>query len=231
MKRFVLVLFSFAALSAVAAFSGCEGGGNTFSGYDGARSYSVGNGTAGGISSIEIEWVAGSVAVRVSQSATQISFSETSVSQGDSLKLHYRVSGGKLDLKFAASEAKYPAGFSKDLTVTLPASVQLSVLEIETASGSVAVDGVRAREIDVDAEDSSVSVSGCTFSKSEVSTEGGDVTYTLADEGFRCEFDSRRGSVFDEFGAEQSGKIYTYGNGGIEIKVETVSGQLWLKRK
>lgn len=233
MKRhliFPTLCLGAAALSPV-LFGGCSGGGgNKFENYD-AKNFAVGGGSAAGISQVEIEWAEGNVLVQSSSSASMITFSEQNSNSSNSLKLRYSVGGGKLELKFAAPGASYPAGWSKDLTVTIPASMQLSRLDIETIGGEVNVRSIGATDIKVEAVSAAVTVDGCTFSESEVQTESGNVTYLLGDRGFRCEFTSASGSIYDSFGTSSSGNVYTYGEGGISMEVTTKSGGLWLKRK
>ena len=186
--------------------------------------------TASAVSKIDIEWLSGDIVVKVSESATSVTFTEMAGTSKSSLLLHSRVNAGELDIKFAASGASVPSDFSKSLTVTLPASLQLSELDVETVKGKITVEGVRAGEINVEGIAENITLRGCTFGEADVKTVSGDVELYLGDDGFRCEFESSGGSIFDSFNASMNGNVYTYDGGGRDISVETTSGNLWLKR-
>lgn len=222
-----------ASLFALPALGGCETGfglndSGTYAPYDGAESYAAGDGRATA-SSLEIDWQSGNVTVRASETATEISYVETSAESDPDLLLRARVDEGQLELKFAAPRAKLPAGFSKDLEVTVPARL-LEEVEIENVSGSVRILGVNAVSVAAEGVSSDIYVSGCTFGEGEFESVSGDVTLVLGEVGFRCRYLTVSGRVADGYSAAQNGSVYTYGDGRVELEVTTVSGDLALRR-
>lgn len=235
MKAAKCAVFALAAVSlfALPALGGCETGfglndSGTYAPYDGAEGYAAGDGRATA-SSLEIDWQSGNVTVRASETATEISYAETTAESDPDLLLRARVEEGQLELKFAAPRAKLPGGFSKDLEVIVPARL-LEEVEIESVSGSVRILGVNAVSVAVEGVSSDIYVSGCTFGEGDFESVSGDVTLVLGEVGFRCRFLTVSGRVADGYSAIQNGSVYAYGDGRVELEVTTVSGDLALRR-
>ncbi len=176
-KRACGVIFSVVFCFALASFSaGCFNLGGKYSSYN-SKAYSVGNGTAASneVSEIEVDWVSGNVVVDVSDSVSEITFSETySDADEEILRLHYCVQNQKLSLKFAESKAKLPPNFQKDLTITLPGAA-LDFLDIDIASGSVCVKNILAKEAEFDTASADVDLRNVTIGEVETDTASGKV--------------------------------------------------------
>ncbi len=202
----------YAGCAAVAALAlGLMAGCGGYDRYDDAALYSVGGSSVTGISSVDIEWLAGEVVVEVSPTAETVTFSEETDAADDALKLHYLDRAGELDIEYAAAGASIPDGFSKKLTVTVPAT--LSELDIRTTSASVTVNGAVGREMHIE-------------------TRAGSVDLVLGDiSGFILEYETRSGRLTDAYGAQlRERDTYLFGVGGVEIDVETSDGNLTLRR-
>lgn len=208
MNRKQIGIFCGICLTALSLFAlvGCNG----YEKYDDAALYSVGSSSVSAVSSVDIEWTAGSVNVVFSAEATEVIFEETDTAD-DSLKLHYLDRAGELDIEFAASKAKIPSGFSKDLIVILPLTIT---------------------ELDITADTASVNVTGAPTRELHAETRSGSVTLVLGEiEGFICEFETKSGNFDDAFGSQlRERNTYLFGRGGLEIDVETKSGNLSLKK-
>ena len=192
MKKAICLGAAVAAL-ALGLMAGCGG----YDRYDDAALYSVGGSSVTGISTVEIEWLAGEVVVEVSATAEAVSFSEETDAADDALKLHYLDRAGELDIEYAAAGASIPSGSSKKLTVTVPAG--LYELDIQTTSANVTVKGV-----------------DCVL---------GEIS------GFILEYETRSGKLIDAYGAQlRERDTYLFGVGGMELDVETGSGDLTLRK-
>ena len=210
MKRTFLLGCAAVAALAVGLMAGCGG----YDRYDNAALYSVGSASlpaSAVVAEVDIEWLAGEVIVEISPAATEISFTEETATADDALKLHYLDRAGELDSRFASSGADIPADFSKKLTVTVPAS--LAELDIQTTSANVTVKGVVGQDM-------------------KIETRSGNVACVLGEiAGFVLEFETRSGQLTDAYGAQLRGRdTYLFGAGGMEIDVETASGDLALRK-
>ena len=206
MKKAICLGAAVAAL-ALGLMAGCGG----YDRYDDAALYSVGGSSVTGISTVEIEWLAGEVVVEVSPTAGTVSFSEETDVADDALKLHYLDRAGELEIEYAAAGASIPSGSSKKLTVTVPAG--LYELDIQTTSANVTVKGVPGREV-------------------KIETREGNVDCVLGEiSGFILEYETRSGKLIDAYGAQlRERDTYLFGVGGMELDVETGSGDLTLRK-
>ena len=228
---------------------GCGGSnllGSRYKRYDDS-SYLSGSGTlTEKVSSVDIDWVGGNISVVVSETE-YVSFTEEIEFAEEGLSLCYRVKEGKLDIRFAKSNAKLPNNFKKQLTVVLPAEI-LKELDIDGVSGNISVEGVSTREISVESVSGYVSllsveadtlsaetVSGdvlideCSFKGAEIDTVSGDIVFLFRDSpDFRCEFETVSGEIHNFVGATKSGNAHVCGAGTARIETETVSGDLTL---
>ena len=127
------------------------GFGNSFL-YDHAGRYSVGDAVIKKpVETLEIDWLSGSVSV-VAGSGDSVTIREvTSGKTDDDMRVHWWLDGSTLRIKFCASGLKthFYHG-KKDLTVTVPESLVLSGISIDSASGDVNVLNAGADELSVD---------------------------------------------------------------------------------
>lgn len=156
MKKIISVL---ALLAVVCSFSGCGavlggwdlGFGNSFV-YDHAGKYSVGDGEIdANVKKLDIDWLSGSVSV-VTDSGDTVTIKEvTGGSVDDDMRVHWWLDGNTLRVKFCASglKTRFYHG-KKELTVTVPESLSLSEISIDSASAAVSVLGAKTDELSLD---------------------------------------------------------------------------------
>ena len=176
------------------------------------------------IKKIKIDWVAGSVNLRVG-SGSEIVFSESSYRNlTDKQKMRYTISdSGVLEIHFRADldnifnwfsvDANMPA---KTLTMEVPASLmaQLDKLEIETVSANIDLSGVYGTKIDLSTVSGEVHCADIATQDVELSTTSGGIVCenTTAD---ALEIDNVSGSIRAEGEFKQ-------------VKADTVSGEVRL---
>ncbi|MEN6596104.1 MAG: DUF4097 family beta strand repeat-containing protein [Clostridiaceae bacterium] len=160
---------------------------------------------AADINEIKIDWVAGSVEIRVGE-GDEITFYETANRElTDAQKMRYTLSeSGQLKIKYCAdmenvfdwfNSASYNMP-SKALVITVPASMlgSLDRLDIEVVSAEVTVDGVygtktaissvsggiqalnlTCKELDLDSTSGKVACENCTADKMDASSVSGSI--------------------------------------------------------
>ena len=101
--------------------------------------------------------------------------------------------------------------------------------EIATTSGDITVEGsVRELEFDSTSGDLLFLEEG-QLNRLEAETVSGDVTLFLPEEtGLTATFDTVSGTLDGDFDLERDGSRYTCGDGACSIRVDTVSGNVWL---
>lgn len=148
--------------------------------YDNSERYAVGSGSvsAQGIDTIEINWVSGRVDVVVTDGDT-IRFREPQgLSEADQLR--YLVDGNRLILQFCAPRWSFRFSLhNKALTLEIPKSLadSMNTLELNLVSARVQVNGITARECELETVSGASQFSGCAFDHMEVDDVSGDFTY------------------------------------------------------
>ena len=139
------LLISILCIGLAGGFEGFSIGIGTSYSYKDADRYDIGNGQTDGsaIHTIEVNWVSGKVQVE-SGDGSDIRWEETTKrTLKDSQRVHYLVENGVLKLQFRDSSWFHFGGSpAKELKVTVPADVNLKVLNISSVSGEIGVDGV-----------------------------------------------------------------------------------------
>lgn len=180
--------------------------------------------SAAGIRKIKIEWVAGSVDVRIG-SGSEIVFSEASSrSLTERQRMRYTVTdGGVLQIRFYDEldnifnwfnvDSNMPA---KTLTLELPASLigQLAEMEIETVSASIDLSGAYALKTDLSTVSGGILCADVAVDELELSSTSGAIV---------CENSTARELEMDTV----SGSIRAAGE-FVKADAETVSGSIKL---
>ena len=197
-----------------------------------------------GIREIEIEWIAGEVEIEC-YDGSEIVFSETSAEQlSERQTMRYLVKDGELEIR--CCESKTVQLPEKTLTVQIPASLIADELEADVVSASLTARGVQAREIKLESVSGNICVDGLTAEKLQIDTVSGiaeilrcDVARKLKIDtvsgnaamqlaasatGFTLKFDTVSGSVHCDVPVTTSRKSMVYGDGSLEIEMESVSG-------
>ncbi len=197
-----------------------------------------------GIREIEIEWIAGEVEIEC-YDGSEIVFSETSAEQlSERQTMRYLVKDGELEIR--CCESKTVQLPEKTLTVQIPASLIADELEADVVSASLTARGVQAREIKLESVSGNICADGLTAEKLQIDTVSGiaeilrcDVARKLKIDtvsgnaamqlaasatGFTLKFDTVSGSVHCDVPVTTSRKSMVYGDGSLEIEMESVSG-------
>ena len=166
MKRIIPALL----LCAVLLLSGCKTFGvMSFETYDGSGGYTAAVGTVKleGVTSINIDWVYGSVRIEESD-VSAVTFSEVSTADGktdalgqiqkdseltESLRMRYILSDGELTVKYCKSGLRVRYGavadLKKDLTVYVPSGTSLERVTVNSVSSDIYMYGIEADTADV----------------------------------------------------------------------------------
>ena len=114
------------------------------------------------ITSLDIDWLAGSVTIVPGEGDTLTIQEQSSKGDTDTRdQLRWRVADGKLTVKFCEPSRLLAFHISeKSLTVTVPAAwlEDMTSVKLDTASASVQVSGLRADRLDVDTASGAVTV-------------------------------------------------------------------------
>ena len=186
MKKLLTVLV-LAAL--VCSLSGCGigfggwdfGFGSSFV-YDHASKYTIGDGKVDGkVKNIDIDWLSGSVSV-VTGSGDSVVITEATTGKIDKdMRVHWWLDGTTLRIKFCASGLKmrFNCG-KKELTVSVPESISLSDISVDSASGDVNVLDVNAEALRVDTASGDILVdTACELKEIRTDTASGDQSISV----------------------------------------------------
>ena len=164
MKKIIALLILFALAGSL---SGCGRGlfgldlgfGNSFV-YDHAGKYTAGDGEIDGtVKKLDIDWQSGSVSV-VAGNGDSVLIREAAGGKIDKdMRVHWWLDGTTLRVKFCASGLK-PRIYhgKKDLTVTVPETLSLSAISVDSASAEVSVLGASMDELSVDTASGAIRV-------------------------------------------------------------------------
>lgn len=174
--------------------------------YMNAETYCVGDGTIDDlkISTIDIDWLAGSVELEVSSDIEKVSISESyKKTLKDDQKLRYKLSNGTLSVKYRnSSTTKVDVGLEKTLVVKIPASVEgltkivaksstasikvngnfknavcspLTEINLQSASGLITLGGFNATKLFAKSVNGNVIVKTCQISAVNIETTSGGI--------------------------------------------------------
>lgn len=177
--------------------------------YTAASDFSV-DASVQSIKKIEIDWVSGDVTVKIAD-GDKIDVTETGAHKDDDI-MRYRVSEGKLDIKWRA-KGRYDSDLKKSVTIEIPESLMGNIeFDADLVSADIKGEGLRFIELSVDNVSGDVSFSDCTADEISIESVSGDVNI--------------KGCTADELSVESvSGDI----NAGSSFKkgdFEVVSGSI-----
>lgn len=203
------------------------------------------------VSRLAIHWVAGSVRVEPSETATDIRF--RLIGEDDAkFPMVWSQSGNTLVLSYAKS-TKMPISVNvlrKDLVVTVPAGWSAQEIRIDNVSGDMTLTDIDVTDLTVDNVSGELDFSGFCRS-AEVSTVSGDCTLTLTsapnsidldsvsgqlvvvlpgNTGFTAELDSLSGKMYSDFSTTYQDDTMYYLDGACKITMDSVSGNLRIRQ-
>ncbi|MCI8351323.1 MAG: DUF4097 domain-containing protein [Oscillospiraceae bacterium] len=189
------------------------------------------------VSEIVVDWVSGNVVVH-SYAGSEVKWEERAAKTlSDRQKLRYEVKGGRLTIQAYPDWSWNIFGFAgnqprKDLELWVPASVELDELLVNSASAKIDVEGVAARDVeintasgDITAQDvkatqmtmgsasGKLELAGCTVEELSLNSVSGSVTAQGA---------------FEEVNVENvSGSVQVHSEAMLkDLNVDTVSGSI-----
>lgn len=207
---------------------------------------------AASINRISVEWGSGNINVAY-YDGTEIQYDD-GLDANDECALVSRIENGELKIYFQRTGTA-SIKEQKDLQINIPNGMTLNEFDIECRSGNITVNGITASalelhnasgdinatgaftSIDVETNSGNAQVTNTSeiINKIDANTTSGNITITVPQNlsGFYMEYETRSGSISNDFGAQTSGSSRngraTYGNSSTQIEVETVSGNFSLK--
>ncbi len=210
---------------------------------DGNYTTGAGSVDAKDVSSLEIDWVAGSVTIQTG-AVEEITFSDTGADK-EQYEMGYYVKNGTLHISYNAGGVNIGFGSypSKDLTVTVPEDWNCRDLELDGASLNIDITGLSVGELNIDGASNELAFTGsldsldcdgasnkltviCTNSPKEIDLDGASVTLNLTlpeDCGYRAEVEGLSCTFQSDYDHEHRNGEYWYGDESCEINADGVS--------
>lgn len=188
------------------------------------------------VQNIEIEWVAGSIAIHPSDSLSNITVEEFSPA-GSNYNMVVKQSGQTLKIKFCEESIKLSSfgsnmDVSKDLVIRVPKNWNCNNLEIDAAATDVTIQDLTIRELDFDGASGNLILDHCNITDLDIDTASGDIEFVgtldnldfdAASAKFYGEFyNSPRNLNMDSMSGDLELVLPEYT--GFELNMETVTG-------
>lgn len=194
----------------------------------------VGVVSAGDADEIEIHWVTGSIVIEEAD-VREITFFETDANGkktdalgeaaknkelSESLRMRYKSSDGKLEIRFCKSDLRVRSGavenLNKRLTVRVPTGTSLRAVEIDAVSSDVSATGISSEKIQLNGVSAALELKGCTVRDLDCETVSGNISVVSA-------------SVIDDITVNSvSGEINVEMPGIVRLDADCVSAGLSL---
>lgn len=151
------------------------------------------------------------------------------ISDFESREMDFETVSGQIDIKDLITKNLDIEGVSGDIKGS---GIQADILNIEVVSGSTNMEGV-FEKADLEAVSGDLKLgSDSLLEEVNAETVSGDITlYVSEDNGFTAELDSVSGDLNTEFSVSGKGDTKVYGDGKAEFDFETVSGDVWIKKR
>lgn len=224
--------------------------------YSDANRYCAGGAEVSGKTvALDISWLDGSVTIGTHKGRDVVISEEAPGRFTEETQLHWRLDGGVLYVKYAASGYRTVRGENKQLTVLLPEDMQLDKVKVSTASASVTSDvltaetvsiqsasgriglgqQVQAKEIRLDTASGSIRMEAAEAAKLVLNTVSGNVNVS-GDSLPQVQVDTVSGPVKLGFGQTPETVKVNSVSGSVEVtldrsagftaKIDTVSGSV-----
>lgn len=195
------------------------------------------------ISSLEIEWAAGSITI-LTADTDQITFFESG-NLTEKYSMVYSLKSGELKIEYAKSSVTFGFGSipSKDLTITVPRDWVCRELELDAAAVNVTVDGLTVQELKLDGASAELTFNGsvdrmdidgasveldirCTNRPSQIEIDGAscEMRLYLPEEcGFLVQMDGLSCSFRSDLEYTKGNGDYMYGDRHCKVAVDGMS--------
>lgn len=197
--------------------------------YDNENAYTVGGGeTSERVTDIEVNWIK-DVTINCYDGDT-VKIEESADKEiEENLRLRRLVENGKLTIQFATNGRHDVRGLNKSLTVLIPENFALQNVDVNNVSGNIALNLNACRNLDIKNVSGDIMMSVRNFSSLSVNNVSGNINLSLPENfGFVLSIDIVSGRLETAFAAKKDGNVYTYLNGGANIKIESVAGNITL---
>lgn len=153
------------------------------------------------IQNIEIDWVAGSIAIHKSDSLSNIIVDEFSPAASQH-NMVVKQSGQTLKIEFCEESIKFPSfginvDVSKDLVIRVPRNWNCNNLEIDAAATDVNIQDLTIRELDFDGASGNLILDNCNIEELDIDTASGDVEFVGILQNL--DFDAASAKFYGEF--------------------------------
>ena len=206
--------------------------------YDNAEKYVAGDQViTDKIDTIDIDYMSGNVHLTTAGTSGELTVKETTKAQiEDSLKVHTRVDGSTLYVRYCASgSGTRPNDIGKQLEIQIPSANELKNLKIHLASGDVTAEGIVSEIVDIDTASGNITADINKAKTVNIDPSSGDtilkagsiekLNYDAASGDGTFTFDSvPKDSLFDAASGDVS--IFLPENSDVRIDVDTASGDV-----
>ena len=188
------------ALMSVFALSGCSFMSSVI--YANDEKYSVGDAEiTQKIENIEIDWPSGSVTVDSHSENTFLLSEKAGEGITDDLRMHWWLENTTLHVKFAKSGKNlwlFRAGH-KELTLTVPKTLSLGNVEIDSASAKISISDLKAKTLSVSAASGNMTVE-CDANTVKLNSASGDIELTQNGKAEKIGIDTASGKINADLG-------------------------------
>lgn len=229
-KQFCIISLLFCVMLAV-LLPGCD----AYT-YSNADKYTAGNTEiTDPVEIIDIDWSSGEIHVEMSETETVSVTEENSDSLSDEMKLHWWKDGKTLRVRFCSGTIKSLVSFSthkKVLHVTIPATMPLRELCVDSASADFFGEKLKADAVTVSTASGDVALQ-CEAEKILLDSSSGKLNLTQTGSSKSVSLDSASGDInavlekCDAIRTEtSSGKVSLSADSSVKLDVETSSGDI-----
>ena len=218
--------------------------------YTNEEQYKIGDGEIKEtIKDIKINWVSGKIKIKTGDS-DKIIISEENDSSNEDFKLRYLAEGETLKIQFSKAGKWNFSNIHKELIITLPKDCQFDNFDIDSVSASCNIEGLKTKDMSVDtvsgevnlenvyiehfkgnAVSGDIELSGDIKDSVKVDAVSAKIKLTIPeDKGYTVDMDTTSGDFDSNFEYTGNKGRYKAGDESIKIDVDTVSGNLSIKK-
>lgn len=213
MKKIISILIVALVILSTFIFTGCNEAIEGTIDYKDADKYTIGNAIIKEeVKEVNIDWISGSIKVEQTSNEILEVKEECSEDLKDDYRVRWYLDGTTLYIKFSAPKIILDIHSKKELSVRLPASVNLDKVNINTTSATTNIADLKASEVSLVSVSGDISVQSITEKMDVTTTSGALTIYTK--------------NTKDLSIGTTSGEVMLYGDVSDTMKVNSVSGQL-----
>lgn len=197
--------------------------------------YKIGNMTfTETINMINVDWIVGDIVIQKSETEEIIIREDVDVNIDDSLKMHYYLNEGTLDIKFCGNLQKINYDYKvKKLYIYLPSSSNLKKIDINNISADISIKNVNINSLDIENISGDIDVEKVNINSLDIDNTSGSILLFYSNIDY-IEIESVSGTVGISYDKKPTTLSIESVSGGISIYIsekenisfsfETVSG-------